>query len=105
MVQLLRWLLIIISAGFFIVSDSLSANWGKTGNMSSLILVCLIAPVGYFFFGLLNRNNSLSVSSGLVNMILIIGTIFMGIFYFKDDITPRQKLGLIFAVTAVVLMI
>lgn len=102
--QLYKWLLIIGSALLFIASDYLSAYWGKMGNASSLLLAFVTAPVGYYLFGLLNRNNSLSVSSGLVNTILIIGTILIGIFYFHDVITLKQKIGLVFAVTAVMLL-
>ena len=99
-----KWLLVGIATFIFILSDSLSASWGKSGNLIALIAVCFLAPFGYFFFGLLSKNNTLSVASGLVNVMIVIGTILIGIFYFNDDITYRQKIGLVFAVLSVFLM-
>lgn len=99
-----KWFIVLGSALLFILSDSLSANWGKNGNVWSLVIMCFVAPVGYVLFGLLNRNTSLSVSSGLVNIFLIIGTILIGIFYFDDVLTTRQSFGLIFAIIAVILL-
>ena len=102
--ETIKWSLIIGSAALFILSDFFSANWGKTGSIKSLILMFLLAPFGYLLFGLLNKSTSLSISSGLVNMILLIGTILVGFFYFHDAVTTRQIIGLSFALIAIVLM-
>ena len=100
-----KWILIIICASIFVLSDTLSAYWGRTSYEPSLILMTFLAPVGYFLFALINKNSNLAVSSGLVNMMLIIGTIMVSIFYFKDSLTIRQSFGLVLAITAVGLMI
>lgn len=102
---LLQWLLIISSAGMFILADSLAANWGKNGSITSILLMCVIAPLGYLLFGKLNSMQSLSVSSGLVNMILIVGTVIVGITIFQDEVTTRQWIGLCLAFLAVAFMI
>ncbi len=89
----MHWILIIGSALTFIFSDWLAANWGKNGSLLSLLLMCVVAPTGYVLFGLLNRYKSLSVSSGLVNVILIIGTVLIGVTFFDDvKLLPQQKL-------------
>ena len=100
-----KWALIVACALIFILCDAFSASWGRNDDIRSLAIMCILAPIGYFIFGLINRNSNLAVSSGIVNMILIIGTIIISIFYFGDALTIRQSLGLIFAVTAVALMI
>lgn len=100
-----KWMLIIICAAAFILCDTLSAHWGRTNNQASLVTMSILAPIGYIVFGQTNRNSNLAVSSGMVNMMLIIGTIMISIFYFKDVLTIRQTFGLGFAITAVGLMI
>jgi hypothetical protein len=99
-----KWFLILLSAAIFVLSDTLSASWGKTGNRFSLIAMLITAPLGYIAFAILNKNTTLSVSSGLVNIFLLIGTICVGIFYFGDSLTIRQGAGLVFATVAVVLL-
>jgi multidrug transporter EmrE-like cation transporter len=99
-----KWILIFACAAFFILSDSLSASWGKTGQANPLIVMTILAPIGYLLFGLINRNSTLAVSSGLVNVIIIIGTIMVSVFYFKDPVTGRQTIGLLFAFLAVALL-
>lgn len=94
----------LLTASFFIVCDSLSANWGKTGNITSLIIMFNLAPFGYILFGKLNESTSLSIASGLVNMTIIIGTVLVGIFVFHDTLSTRQIIGLVSAVLAVALM-
>lgn len=104
MEELKRWAFVIFSASLFIASDSFSAKWGKSGSLWALGLMFILAPMGYLMFGLLNRNTTLSVSSGLVNMMLLIGTVLIGIFVFKDELTTRQTAGLVLAFVALGLM-
>lgn len=104
MEHLYKWFLILSSAAMFILCDSLSANWGKTRNATSIIIMFALAPLAYLIFAELNKKESLSISSGLVNMMIIIGAILIGVFYFKDVITVKQGLGLFLAVLAVILM-
>lgn len=101
---ILQWTLILISASAFVLCDYLSANWGKNNSVVSLFIMFSIAPIAYVLFGILNRTKSLSVSSGLVNMLLLIGTILVGIFIFKDQLNIKQIIGLIFAITAIGLL-
>lgn len=99
-----QWGLIIGSALLFIVSDSLSALWARNESKIVFFSIFLIAPAGYVLFGILNKSKSLSVSSALVNILLLVGTILVGILGFKDQISYQQGLGLIFAVIAVALL-
>lgn len=45
------------------------------------------------------------VSSGLIDTMIIIGTIMIGILGFQDALTVKQGVGLVFAVLAVGLMV
>jgi len=98
-------LLILSSTILFILSDSLAANWSKNNSLISLFILLAIAPVGYVFFGLLNRDRTLATSSGIVNVALLIGTILISIFYFHEGITIRQGIGFIFAMISMYLLV
>lgn len=100
-----RILFVLFTASFFVICDTLSAYWGRNGGVWYLVSIIALAPLGYLMFALLNRTNSLSVSSGLVNTMIIIGTIMIGILGFQDALTVKQGVGLFFAVLAVGLMI
>ena len=104
MSPLLTWALVIGTASLFIISDSLSAHWGKTGNIYSIIIMIFIAPLGYLFFGILNKKMSLAASSVLVNLMIIAGGVLVGIFYFKEILTLKQIIGLLFGAVAIVLL-
>ena len=104
MSQFLTWGLIIGTASLFVFSDFLSAHWGKTGNIYSIIVMIFIAPLGYFFFGVLNKKMSLAISSVLVNLMIILGGVLIGIFYFKEILTLKQIIGLLFGAVAIILL-
>jgi multidrug transporter EmrE-like cation transporter len=104
MIYLYQWLIIVLSASLFVFCDYLSTNWARTNNMNSIVLVFVLGPIAYILFGLLTRIKSVSISSGIVNMFLLIGTILVGIFIFKDHLDIKQIFGLILALIAVILM-
>lgn len=97
-------LLIVCSTVLFIFSDSLAANWSKNNSFNSLLILFFCAPLGYVFFGLLNRDRTLATSSGIVNMGLLIGTVLVSLLYFNEAINLRQTVGLIFAFLAMCLL-
>ncbi|OCQ94670.1 hypothetical protein BCD67_04170 [Oscillatoriales cyanobacterium USR001] len=104
MKQLLIWALVLFCGGLFTVCDSLSANWGKTGDWKSIVLVCLLSPITYLVFGLLNQKMDLGIAGSLVNLIIVIGTVLIGAFYFQEVLTNTQLLGLFLACCAIVLL-
>lgn len=102
--MLLKWLLVLLSATFFLFADSLSANWGKTGHVGSILLMIVLAPLGYWLFGILNKTVSLGVSSSLVNLLIILGGVLVGWFYFGEILGVRQILGIFMAIVAIILL-
>ena len=100
----MKYFLVLTSAMVFILSDSLSAYWGKNGDFWSLASFVVIAPIGYLLFGILNRNTSLAVGSGLVNMVLIIGNVIVSLLYFSEKITLKESFGLLLAFLAIILL-
>lgn len=101
--KLFFWSAIIACAFIFIACDAASALWAKTNN-KYFFLAIFISPLGYLLFGYINKYSSLSISSGLVNAMVIICTILIGIFYFGDVLKMNQIAGLLAAIFAVILM-
>lgn len=100
----LNFFLVILSAVLFIFADSLSANWGKVGSMTSLVLMCIVGSAGYFAFGLLNQRVQLGIAGGLVNVMLVIGTVLVGWLYFGETLVLRQYVGLVISGIAILLL-
>ena len=104
MPKLYIWVLGLLCGGLFTLCDSLSANWGKTGDLKSIAIVCLLSPSTYLFFGFLNKQVKLGVAGSLVNLTIVIGTVLVGTFYFHEVLSRTQMLGLAFAGLAIVLL-
>ncbi|WP_354634878.1 hypothetical protein [Planktothricoides raciborskii] len=98
------WALVLFCGGLFTFCDSLSANWGKTGDWKSMAVVCLLSPTTYLIFGILNQKIDLGIAGSLVNLLIMIGTVLVGIFYFHEVLTSTQLLGLFLACLAIVLL-
>lgn len=104
MQSFLIWLLVIFCGAFFTLCDSLSANWGKTGDWKSMAIVCILSPFTYLFFGLLNQKVNLGIAGSLVNLTIVMGTVFVGIFYFHETLTSVQYIGPFLALVAIALL-
>jgi multidrug transporter EmrE-like cation transporter len=100
----IQWSLLLLCAGLFIFSDFLSANWGKTGHIPSILLMIVLAPFSYFLFGVINKYMTLSVSSAIVNMLIVIGGVLVGIVYFKEGMSIPQGIGFVLALAAIYLL-
>ena len=98
------WALTLFSAGFFILCDSLSTNWAKTSNFSSVAMVVVLSPLAYILFGLLASRVNLAIAGSLVNLMIMIGAVLVGLFYFKEHVTMLQWIGIGLGVVAVVIL-
>ena len=104
MQNLLIWSLILLCGSLFTICDSLSANWGKTGDLKSMLIVCILCPTTYLFFGFLNRKIDFAVAGSVVNLMIVIGTVLVGTFYFHETLSQSQLIGLFFACVAIILL-
>jgi len=98
------WALTLFSAGFFILCDSLSANWAKTSSISSVATVVVLSPIAYILFGLLASRVNLAIAGSLVNLMIMIGAVLVGLFYFKERVTQFQWAGISLGVVAIVIL-
>ena len=98
------WALTLFSAGFFILCDSLSANWAKKSHLSSLAIVVVLSPIAYLLFGLLASRVNLAVAGSLVNLMIMVGAVLVGVFYFGEHVTGLQWTGIILGVVAILIL-
>ena len=98
------WFLTLASVGCFIVCDSLSTNWAKTASGWSLATVVVLSPIAYLLFGLLASRVNLAVAGSLGNLLIMIGAVLVGFFYFKERITSLQWSGIGLGIVAILIL-
>jgi len=98
------WALTLCSAGFFILCDSLSANWAKKSHLLSVAIVVVLSPIAYLLFGLLASRVNLAVAGSLVNLMIMVGAVLVGVFYFKEEITSLQWTGIVLGAVAILIL-
>jgi multidrug transporter EmrE-like cation transporter len=98
------WALTLLSAGFFILCDSLSTNWAKTSSVASVAIVIVLSPLAYILFGLLASRVNLAIAGSLVNLIIMIGAVLVGLLYFKEHVTMLQWIGIGLGAAAIAIL-
>ncbi|MDQ6435064.1 hypothetical protein RB623_13490 [Mesorhizobium sp. LHD-90] len=98
------WALMLACAGLFILCDSLSAHWGKTGNARSLVAFIVLSPLSYFVFAFINRRMDLAVAGALVNTLIVIGAVAVGVLVFEEQLSSLQYVGIGLALASVTLL-
>ena len=98
------WALTLCSAGFFILCDSLSANWAKTSSISNAATVVVLSPLAYILFGLLASRVNLAIAGSLVNLMIMIGPVLVGLLYFKGRVAMLQWVGIGLGMVSIVIL-
>lgn len=98
------WTLMLACAGLFIVCDSFSAHWGKTGSSRSLLVFVLLSPFSYFLFALINKYVALAVAGALVNTLIVVGAVLVGALAFGEELSRLQVLGIGLALASVTVL-
>src|SRR3989338_3113865 len=98
-------LFVLITTGFFVAGNTITAHWARTNQQWLWIPIVLCAAIGYMLFGLLIRQTNFSVSVGLVDALLVVISIAIGVFILKDTVNIQQMIGLAFACLAVILLV
>jgi len=88
----------------FIVCDSFSAHWGKTGQTRGLAIFVLLSPLSYFLFALVNKRVDLAVAGALVNTLIVVGAVAVGVLFFGEQLSKMQYLGIGLALASVTLL-
>ena len=92
-----------------VTANSISAIWAKQDSKFSLWLVAviLISPVVFITYGLVTTKIGLTLATSVIDSLLIIGTILVGLFIFRDidKILTLQYVGMALALSGVLLII
>ncbi len=102
---IIRFVVLMACASMFVICDTLAAHWGKNGSLVSLALAVILAPLSYILFGYLNQKYPLAVASAWITLILCLSTVLIGIFFFNDQPSTRQWIGLVLAIIAMSLLV
>ena len=101
---IMLWLLVLGCAVMFVLCDSLSAHWGKTGNRQSLSIFLALSPLSYGIFAFINKRIDLAIAGALVNTLIVIGATLVGVLLFKEELSIAQYCGVGLALVAVTLL-
>lgn len=104
MSTILIWTVTLASAGLFILCDSLSIHWAMTSSLSSLAMVSVLSSVAYLLFGYLAGQLNLAVAGSMANLIIMIGAVLVGVFYFKEHLRAMQWAGIGLGAAAIVIL-
>ena len=88
----------------FVLVDYLSVRWWESNSNWYVPSLLVVSFGAYYLFGWVGQVTSLSVTSGLINTGIVIGSIIVGIFIRHDVLDVQQKIGLLFAIVAVGLL-
>ena len=102
-------LYILVAVVVAVSANSISAIWAKQDNKFSLWLlaVIIISPLVFITYGLVTSRIGMALASGVIDSLLIVGTIAVGLILFKewDKILGLQYVGMAFALLGVLLII
>lgn len=101
---LFRYTLVVVAVCLFVLVDWLSVKWFESANVLYAPVLVVVALAACWLFGWVGHMTSLSITSGLINTGIVMGTILVGILMRKDVLDIQQKIGLITAVVAVALI-
>lgn len=106
---LLWWGLIVVATIPFVLGDTLSKIWAEGGPWAwpAFAAIVVIAPIGYMLFGWMAKRSGLALASGLINSLLVLGTMLVGLVIMREwnKVTPPQYVGMALAFAGIILML
>ncbi len=104
-----NFLYIIVAVVVAVLANSVSAIWARQDSRFSIwfLLVILISPIVFITYGLATSRVGMAIASSLVDSLLIVGSVAVGLFFFKesDKILVPQYIGMILTFFGVLLVL
>lgn len=104
---LLNWGAIILAVGIAATANSVAALWAQ--NMTSIYLPILLflSPLVFITFGIVTINKGLSITSGVIDSLLVLTTMLIGLIAFGEwkKISLLQVIGMCLAFAGIFLML
>lgn len=108
MEELIVWIYVLVAVGVALAANSVSAVWAKQQKRLSwwLLAVILISPFVFITFGLVTEKVGVAVGSGTMDSLLSLGTIAIGLFFFKElkKLSTFQYAGLVCVAVGILLL-
>ena len=99
------WGLVVCDAALFVLSDIIAILWAKRMEWQLLAVTFVLAGMGYALFAIVYCiERSLSVTTTVVSIVAMLGSVVVGVCFFGDAFTPRHALGIVAALVAVWLL-
>ncbi len=99
------WALVVCDAALFVATDVAATMWAERRQWPYFVATIVLAMAGYAVFAYVLRcEMSLSVTTCLVSVIAILGSVFAGVCFFGDAFEMRHAFGIAMALAAVWLL-
>lgn len=102
------WVYVVIAVTIAVSANSISTVWAKGDRFSIwLLALILIAPAVFISFGLVTEKIGLTVTSGVIDSLLIVTSMVVGLIFFQEwkSVTLPQYVGMALAVSGICLML
>jgi hypothetical protein len=102
------WMLLLVALGVAVLGNYIGATWASKDDKMSLWLLALlvVSPLVFITFGLLTTRFGVAISSGTLDALLTVSTIFLGLFVFHEwsRLSFLQYSGLVCVLVGITLM-
>lgn len=89
------------------VEHALEADFSRLHQRNATILLCILPPLTYMIFGVVNAKIGLAIGSGSINCMNLLGTMLVGLIALNEwkKVSPGQYGGMASSTAGLVLML
>ena len=89
------------------VEQALEADFSRLHQRGATILLCILPPLTYMIFGVVNAKIGLAIGSGSINCMNLLGTMLVGLIALNEwkKVSPGQYGGMASSAAGLVLML
>ncbi len=102
--KIIFFILIIVAVVFEIIGDVLFKKWSVDTKNTLLYIGLLIYFVGTVFWAISLRYEFLSKAISVFTLLNLIAIVAVGVFYFNEDLSVVNKIGIALGVVSIVLI-
>jgi hypothetical protein len=104
---LMNWGAIILAVSVAAITNSVAALWAQNMNSFYFPLLLVLSPLVFITFGIVTISKGLSITSGVIDTLLVVTTVLIGLFFFGEwkKVTTIQVVGMSLACSGIFLML
>lgn len=99
--------ILLLTAGavvMFVIANSLAASYGDTKRWQTLAICAVAATLAYVFFGKLSALQGLGLTSAVVDVLIVLGSVAVGALLRGERLTTMQTVGIVLGTIATVFL-